>query len=130
MLVDESAVNNLVSIPKLQDIAESPALASGLPPDVVDALLGECSVFRGTLVNRILALRVNGSSQTDRPTEGARLLNVREAAAKPGTTEDWLYRHAADLPFTARVGKKRVRFSDAGMDRCNIVSDEDLRQAV
>jgi predicted DNA-binding transcriptional regulator AlpA len=42
---------------------------------------------------------------------------VADAAAKLGTSEDWVYRHAKTLPFTVRVGKKSLRFSKAGIDR-------------
>ena len=38
------------------------------------------------------------------------LLDVREAAARLGVSEDWVYRHAPKLPFTRRVGRRAVRF--------------------
>ena len=45
-----------------------------------------------------------------------RLLTVEEAATKLGTSRDWLYRHADQLPFTVRVSR-HVRFSAQGIDR-------------
>jgi len=48
--------------------------------------------------------------------EEDRLLDVEEAAARLSTTVDWLYRHAAELPFTVRTGRL-LRFSSASIAR-------------
>src|SRR3990172_4994515 len=106
----------LKPIPKLQDIAESPALVSEMAADLVETLLGKCSVVQGALVSRLLALRVNGGNQPERPTEGDRLLDVREAAAKLGTSRDYLYRNSDKLPFVVRIGRQ-VRYSEAGIEK-------------
>jgi predicted DNA-binding transcriptional regulator AlpA len=46
-----------------------------------------------------------------------RLLKIREAAEKLGMTEDYLYRHAKQFPFTVRTGPRQVRFSQLGIER-------------
>jgi predicted DNA-binding transcriptional regulator AlpA len=46
-----------------------------------------------------------------------RLLDVNEAAARLHMSPEWLYRHARKLPFTVRLGRKALRFSDAGITR-------------
>ncbi len=46
-----------------------------------------------------------------------RLLTVQEAAQRLGLTEDWLYRHYRELPFTRKVGEQTLRFSESGIDR-------------
>ncbi len=46
-----------------------------------------------------------------------RLLDVRQAAARLGTTPRWLYRHAKKLPFTRKLSPKVLRFSSVGMER-------------
>lgn len=40
-----------------------------------------------------------------------RLLTCRQAARRIKMSERWLYDHAADLPFTVKVGKRAVRFN-------------------
>jgi predicted DNA-binding transcriptional regulator AlpA len=45
------------------------------------------------------------------------LLDVDEAAARLHMSPEWLYRHARTLPFTVRLGRKALRFSDAGITR-------------
>ena len=45
-----------------------------------------------------------------------RLLNFKEAAAKLGTTLDWLYHHHKRLPFTVRLGGARPRFSENAIE--------------
>jgi predicted DNA-binding transcriptional regulator AlpA len=44
-----------------------------------------------------------------------RLLTAEEAAAMLGVTVRWLYRHAAKLPFTRRISRKNLRFSERGL---------------
>lgn len=46
-----------------------------------------------------------------------RLLGPSEAAALLGVTVTWLYRHAGKLPFTRRLSRKALRFSDTGLQR-------------
>jgi predicted DNA-binding transcriptional regulator AlpA len=49
--------------------------------------------------------------------ETDKLLTPAEAAAILGQTVRWIYRHAAKLPFTRRISKKNLRFSEAGLRR-------------
>ncbi|MFQ5893283.1 MAG: hypothetical protein ACE5H5_03125 [Nitrospinota bacterium] len=42
-------------VPTLADLAADPAKATTLPVEVVEALLGQCSVVQGALVARLLA---------------------------------------------------------------------------
>ena len=45
-----------------------------------------------------------------------RLLTVEEASRKLAVTEDYLYRHANQFPFTVRLGTRQLRFSLHGME--------------
>jgi len=45
------------------------------------------------------------------------LLTSEQAASLMGVSRRWLYRHAAKLPFTRRVSRKNLRFSEAGLRR-------------
>lgn len=107
---------SLVSIPKLEEISESPAVVSQLPADIVEALLGKCSVAQGALVGRLLALRASGNGQGQAEGNGDSLLTAKEAAAKLGMSEDYLYRNGSKLPFVVRIGRQ-VRYSEAGMEK-------------
>jgi predicted DNA-binding transcriptional regulator AlpA len=49
--------------------------------------------------------------------EADRLLTPTEAAAVLNVTPRWLYRHAKRLPFTRRLSRKALRFSEAGLSR-------------
>ena len=46
-----------------------------------------------------------------------RLLTVHEAAVILGTSVDWLYRNSKKLPFTRRVSRKQLRFSERGIQK-------------
>jgi predicted DNA-binding transcriptional regulator AlpA len=49
-------------------------------------------------------------------SEGA-LLTIDEAAAQLRVSPRWLYRHAKTLPFTRKLSRKMLRFSQAGLAR-------------
>jgi excisionase family DNA binding protein len=50
--------------------------------------------------------------------ESDQLLTVKDAAHQLGVSVDWLYRHAATLPFTVRPTQGRtIRFSRQGIVR-------------
>jgi predicted DNA-binding transcriptional regulator AlpA len=55
-----------------------------------------------------------GSGKHDEPD---RLLTPEETAAILDVDVRWLYRHAAKLPFTRRISRKNLRFSEAGLRR-------------
>lgn len=50
------------------------------------------------------------------PTDSGRLLTVRQLAERLQQSEDYVYRHARDWPFTTRNGRS-LRFSEAGLER-------------
>ena len=106
-------MSNLVSVPKLSDLLEHPERVSLLPPEAIPMMLGELERLRATLWARLSLPQSNGHG----PGEGGdRLLDVREAAAKLGASQDYLYRNSSKLPFTVRLGRK-VLFSENGIER-------------
>jgi hypothetical protein len=44
------------------------------------------------------------------------LLKIDEAAARLGTSPDWLYRNAGRFSFTVRLSPRQLRFSAKGID--------------
>lgn len=103
------------TLPTLEEVAHEPGRAMALPPTATTTLLAQCLAAQGALVARLLALGVDGGMSPDAAPDD-RLLDVAEAAARLGTSRDYLYRHARRLPFTVRVGS-RLRFSSRGIDR-------------
>ena len=49
--------------------------------------------------------------------ERDRLLTPQETAMRIGTDVRWVYRHAGKWPFTRRLSRKKLRFSEAGLNR-------------
>ena len=100
-------------VPSLDALAADPAQAAALPPEVAQALWTRCVLVQAALLPRLTALNGAGASEA---AEADRLLTVEEAARTLGVSEDWLYRRAARLPFTVRMGRS-VRFSALGLAR-------------
>jgi predicted DNA-binding transcriptional regulator AlpA len=82
-----------------------------LPSEMLKALLVKRAAVGTVLLGALLAAGENG-----KPPAPDVLLDVETAAKRLATTEDWLYRHARQLPFTVRQGRS-VRFSSAGIER-------------
>jgi predicted DNA-binding transcriptional regulator AlpA len=72
-------------------------------------LLGELEEIRCTAMARLTA-PAPVQPQTDE------LLSAPEAARRLGISQDYLYRHHGDFPFTRRVGR-RLLFSALGIDK-------------
>ena len=92
----------------LTELLEHPERAHDVPPHVARDLLPRIIGLQVALLARVLT---NGHE----PGLEDRLLSVDEVAARLGQSKDWLYRHAAKLPFTRRVGRQ-VRFSSQGLE--------------
>ncbi len=56
------------------------------------------------------------------------LLSVEQAATLIGVSRRWLCRHAAKLPFTRRISRKNLRFSEAGLRRWLAAKKPDSRR--
>ena len=100
-------------IPKLVDLVDDPSKVSDVRREDVAALRGKLAELDTLLLGRLLQ---SGNGQAEHPADGDRLLDTREAAAKLGSSEDYLYRHSRNLPFTVHMGRK-LRFSEAGIQR-------------
>ncbi len=85
-----------------------------LPLGAIPGILAQLAATQGVLAAQLVqaAFTQNDTFRAG----GARLLTVEDAAQKLGVGRDWLYRRAANLPFTVRVGRA-LRFSEEGLDR-------------
>lgn len=82
--------------------------ARELPAEDLPSLIGQLETAKATAWARL-------TSPVSSPERDA-LLGVCEAARRLGVSEDYLYRHAQDYPFTRRQGRKLL-FSAMGIDK-------------
>ena len=85
------------------------AQARTVAPDELPRLLGDVEEIRATALARLTAPQPI-QSQADE------LLDVSEAAKRLGISEDYLYRHHKNLPFTRHMGRKLL-FSLRGIEK-------------
>lgn len=104
----------LSAVPTLDEVASDPEKARDLPLEVAETIHARCVVVLNATLGRILAGRTEAARHAG--VEEERLLTVPEAAARLATSRDWIYRHAAQLPFTVRNGRQ-LRFSERGLTR-------------
>jgi predicted DNA-binding transcriptional regulator AlpA len=91
-----------------------PTRLADLPPQEATAALVELAAIQTALAARLHASTPQATRAADRePVD--RLLKPEEAAECMGVTLRWLYRRADKLPFARRLGRKTLRFSEAGM---------------
>ena len=102
----------VAAVPTLADLLGDLASISALPMDAIAELRGQIAMLDSLLLSQLLIGKL-----AEPGMDGDRLLTAAQAAQKLSATEDWLYRHANTLPFAVRVGKKHLRFSDAGIER-------------
>ena len=57
------------------------------------------------------------SQDSRRAVTGDRMLTTEEVADRFRATKRWVYRHARKWPFTVPVGRKKLLFSEAGLNR-------------
>lgn len=70
-----------------------------------------------SLLSHLIKVRHQPSVAASATSDNDRLLSVREAAEILKVTPQWLYRHARHLPFSRRLSRKALRFSEAGLRR-------------
>lgn len=90
------------------------ALVETTPPSDLPALAGE-------LARALAAVMVRSASKTvaTAPVDRAvnELLTIDEAAKRLNVPTSWLYRHARDLPFSRKLGRRTLRFDARGLER-------------
>src|SRR5262245_46312209 len=101
----------------LAPLLADPARAAEVPVDAIPALLAQLAAEQARLsaLETALAARLAAAAGTNGP-DPDRLLTIEEAAAKLGTTRDWLRRHP-HLPFVVRVSPGQIRYSAKGIER-------------
>lgn len=103
-----------VLLAPLLDLAER---AAGFPVEIIPALLGALASVQVSLSARLLAAGLPPKQAPSHLTDPDRLLTAAEAAPLLGVSPRWLYRHAGRLPFTRRLSRKALRFSEVAIWR-------------
>jgi len=101
--------------PDLLSLLQQPDRVGEIPEDVIPALLGELEALRVRLLARLLAAHWPPRTSDQSPPD--RLLTTQEASELLGVSPRWLSRRASKLPFTRRLSRKAIRFSEAGLRR-------------
>jgi len=91
-------------------------LVAATPAPDLPQLIGELEAARAAAWARLTIPAADKPS--DVSGQEARNLDVAEAAKRLGMSRDWLYRHASELPFAVRIGR-RVVFDSRELERWN-----------
>jgi predicted DNA-binding transcriptional regulator AlpA len=86
------------------------------PATELPELIGDLEAARAAAWARLTAPA--SEPRPDAPRQEPRNLDVAEAARRLGMSRDWLYRHAAELPFALRIGR-RVVFDSLALECWN-----------
>jgi predicted DNA-binding transcriptional regulator AlpA len=101
---------------ELATVAADPTRISSLSADRIPELIGECEQLRARLLAQLFAS--TRPPVTDvRQTAPDRLLDVNQAAERLGVDRRWIYSRADTLPFTRRLGARKLRFSERGIQK-------------
>lgn len=84
----------LVEILTLDSLMANPGKAATLPPEAAQALLIRLACLQPLLIQRAL----KGSNVLTASPE--KFLTVAQVVAQYGVTEQWLYRHKRQLPYS------------------------------
>ena len=99
----------------LAAVLADPARAADVPLHAIPELLHQLGTVQQTLVARLhghLVVRPPPSANAS-----DRMLHADEVAARTGLSRDYIYRHAKTFPFTHRIGRRALRFSEQGLHR-------------
>jgi predicted DNA-binding transcriptional regulator AlpA len=87
-----------------------PAAVATLPVEELPAVLAQLAALQSAVAARL-------ADRPPPPPSSDETVDVDSAARLLGMSPSWLYRHAKQLPFTRRVGRRALRFSVAGIQR-------------
>jgi predicted DNA-binding transcriptional regulator AlpA len=96
--------------------SELHGLVESTPATELPQLIGDLEAARAAAWARLTAPAAEPPAEG--PRSEPRNLDVAEAARRLGMSRDWLYRHAAELPFALRIGR-RVVFDSVALERWN-----------
>ena len=99
----------------LEALLTDPGKVAEIPPKEAADLLARVAVIQAALAAQVVARAPTEIGAEPRPPMD-RLLSPSEAGRLLGVTVRWLYDHADKLPFTRRLSRKALRFSERGLE--------------
>jgi predicted DNA-binding transcriptional regulator AlpA len=99
---------------KLAEIIDNHERMNEIPPEAIPSILIQLASVQTALAVRLVRdpVVVNGRQEH---VECDTLLTANEAAKLLSVSPRWLYRHWKQLPFSRRLSRKTLRFSQAGI---------------
>ena len=88
-----------------------------MPEEQIPALMTEIAALQQAIAARLLTTPQQKSGNPDLLSTEDMLLTAKQAAAILGVNPRWLYRHSKKFPFTRRLARKVLRFSEIGVRR-------------
>jgi excisionase family DNA binding protein len=106
-------------VTSIDGLLEQPDRVSEVPAGEVPGLLVRLGALLAALAARHAANASNESKVVqNEPTRSRdRNLTADEAAKMLGMKKSWIYRHSGELPFTRRLSRRAIRFSEKGVRR-------------
>ena len=106
-------------MPDILSILRDPATLDQISPSEVPDVVGAMEALKFRLLFRLVGNPTGEKSPA--PVEADTLLTAKQAAPLLNVTPHWLYRHARQLPFTRRLSRKVLRFSESGLRRWQVI---------
>lgn len=100
----------------LRALLSDPGRLHEMSPAEAAALLVELAGLQSALAARLSASPADGTA-TVSASDAERLLTAEDVAARLQRSVDWVYRQAKHWPFTRRLTRRTVRFSEPGLQR-------------
>ncbi len=98
----------------LAAVLSDPGRVNQLGVEEAAVMLAQVAAIQASLAARVASA---AHASPVKRAEDDRLISVDEAADRLGVTARWLYRHAPRLPFSRRLSRKALRFSELGLKR-------------
>jgi hypothetical protein len=105
--------------PVLAAVAADPERIGNLPQAALASLIGEAETLRARLLAQLLVTAAAAPGPPPREGMGRpdRLLTAAQAADRLNVDVRWVYSKARSLPFTRRLSRGTLRFSESGLER-------------
>jgi predicted DNA-binding transcriptional regulator AlpA len=90
----------------------TPEVMQNFSHEQIAPLILQLASIQSTLAAKLLDPSLRTQSQSAEPDA---LLTAEQAAQQLSVTPHWLYRHWKQLPFSRRLSRKTLRFSENGI---------------
>lgn len=101
---------------ELRDLIADPRRVAELTPSEAATALVELAGLQAAVAGRLRAGAEDGAHVVP-ALEGDRLLTAEDVAGRLNRSVAWVYRQSRQWPFTRRLTRRTVRFSEAGLQR-------------